>query len=186
MLRRLFTVLSALSLLLCAITAVLWAGSPQHGGRAEWATAGRRYEVDRTAGGWTAHVRQLTLVPAGPAGLDEPEIDLPAPASETVRVPGAPLRRVDLPGLRIEHGFAHGGTLISGGLVFPPSGDAYTEVSVRWWLTALCAAVLPIAWLCRAARGRPRPGVCPSCGYDLRATPGRCPECGTLRALPAV
>ena len=33
------------------------------------------------------------------------------------------------------------------------------------------------------ARGRTRHGLCPQCGYDLRASPLRCPECG--HAVPS-
>ena len=51
------------------------------------------------------------------------------------------------------------------------------------------AAVYPAAGLAQwyflnrpheRRRKRRRQGLCPECGYDLRATPGRCPECGAV------
>jgi hypothetical protein len=61
----------------------------------------------------------------------------------------------------------------------PPS-----QWQFRWWSLAATAGVFPTAWLfARFWRTRRRkPGVCQSCRYDLRATPGRCPECGTAAA----
>ena len=47
------------------------------------------------------------------------------------------------------------------------------------------ALLFVLTLLTRAfARKLTRPGRCPACGYDLRATPGRCPECG-LAVPPA-
>ena len=48
------------------------------------------------------------------------------------------------------------------------------------WLVVLSFAIPAGAWAAaRLARGqRRRQGLCPQCGYDLRATPHRCPECG--------
>jgi len=50
------------------------------------------------------------------------------------------------------------------------------------WALALATAALPIARLGwrRRVRRRVQRGLCPGCGYDLRATPERCPECGTI------
>ena len=59
------------------------------------------------------------------------------------------------------------------------------------WAAAAGTFVLPALWLCGRYRKKrwARPGLCPACGYDLRATPqkggallSRCPECGAVPA----
>jgi hypothetical protein len=60
-------------------------------------------------------------------------------------------------------------------------------VSVRMWLLATLAAVLPAlrlpGWFATVRRRRwVRQGRCACCGYDLRATRDCCPECGTTTA----
>jgi hypothetical protein len=62
-------------------------------------------------------------------------------------------------------------------------GFAYVRVGVSHWLPALLLLVPPVLWLngLRKAHRVTKHGLYPSCGYDLRATPDRCPECGTTR-----
>jgi hypothetical protein len=55
------------------------------------------------------------------------------------------------------------------------------------WVVVLATGVLPVIYLRRLGvvrrRYRSRRGLCPKCGYDLRASRERCPECG--EAIPA-
>jgi hypothetical protein len=76
------------------------------------------------------------------------------------------------------------------------AGVAYTSLHraglgihllrLPYWPIAAATALLP-AWRLlthrrRRRRARAAQGLCPRCGYDLRATPDRCPECGTIPA----
>ena len=56
----------------------------------------------------------------------------------------------------------------------------YRQLIIPYLLAAALFAVLPMVWLRRVLQSTRliRAGLCPFCGYDLRATPKRCPECG--------
>ena len=60
-----------------------------------------------------------------------------------------------------------------------PYGMKRRLFNLLTYLFAL-TAILPAAWMIARNRclARVEAGLCPSCGYDLRATPGRCPDCG--------
>jgi hypothetical protein len=61
----------------------------------------------------------------------------------------------------------------------------HTFLMFPLWAVVLTTSVLPVHRLRALRRDLLRrrhsaTGLCPRCGYDLRASPGRCPECGIL------
>jgi hypothetical protein len=57
----------------------------------------------------------------------------------------------------------------------PTPVDWYYAVGFPFWFLALASAFT--SYRLRPRRRR-HIGLCPACGYDLRATPEKCPECG--------
>jgi hypothetical protein len=59
--------------------------------------------------------------------------------------------------------------------------DGHIIVLPLWFLTLTFGAwpaMASVRW--RRRRREARKGLCPRCGYDLRASPDRCPECGNV------
>ena len=183
MTRRLFPILSTLSLLLSVAVVLLWLRSMLVGD-----TFYRHYFQDE--GGFTMWNMDLVVIgrggvafqrrvyprsPAGPIPL-RPQYG-PWPFHRTMRPEYPYFTYLHKPKLgfvwvRSEQRHPNGGT----------SRDV--QLVVPFWailLLVLPPALLTVRRHVILAR-RKRLGLCPACNYDLRATPDRCPECGTTTA----
>jgi hypothetical protein len=173
--RRLFTLCSALSLLLLVLVCVLWGRSHRRSDRLDWRTRGGSRYV------WTAQghlivgfsLADLSGQPAKNFGLTYVS-DLPLRPSNffLYTYPDPSETNISWEG----GGFAWYEKRRS-------SSDLGVILIAPFWSVAAAAAVLPVGWMIgrwggARSRRRRRLGLCVACGYDLRASPGRCPECG--------
>ena len=164
--RRLLNLLTAISLLLCGAVCVLWVRSRTSGALVRYTAEGRRVELASTAG-----VLALFAGDA-PAGKTAGGFEFRRKRSFMILF-YALLKSQDRPvPLTNRMGFAY---------FWSPTSRT---VMAPHWAVAVPLSVLPLWRMLRAParrrrRLRARRGLCPKCGYDLRATPDRCPECGT-------
>jgi hypothetical protein len=184
MLRRLFTLLSALSLLLCVAVAALWVRS--------FFVSDRFFHSWFAARGpWTDWMQDEVQV--GRGGLGFGRLVQSATTAEYQRrmealligAGGRPFfherRTPAYPNLKTSSKQPRFGFKYASFENFRPTPTPSSawgfELVVPLWAVFLWLAALP-AWRGWRARRRYGAGMCQRCGYDLRATPGRCPECG--------
>ncbi|HWE93182.1 MAG TPA: hypothetical protein VG269_04345 [Tepidisphaeraceae bacterium] len=180
--RRVFTLLSAVPLLLCVATIALWV-------RSYWVSDGVRTESVTTVTTLASSRGSLWLYHATmpPARIRGRAI---VPIRWLRTTPFDATRRSPIlrSGSWANFSMAGFGFFASDGGTIPatnPSG--FSQRILPAWnggvpLWFLAAAFLLLPMVHRLTRRRPIPGQCPACGYDLRATPDRCPECGTVPA----
>lgn len=148
-------VITVLSLLLCVATVALWV---------------RSYWRGDTAYKWDG--ADAISVSSRRGGIDFERVTMPQPFTSDWQWLSS---RDPPPGWRFANhwllGFGYRNAAVAGGRV--------ADVIIPYWAILVAATLLPAIVLHRRRR-RHQPGLCPACGYDLRATPDRCPECGRI------
>ena len=165
--RRLFTILSALSLLLLVAVVFVWVRSYDPGDFATYYDSPKHVEFLSSDGLLRVSWGSLTSKEYPP----EPGWDVSFWRRDGGHLAvKADLRSGTTMGFRYERWRRQTADL---------AADA-RMITIPYWSIAAVCAVGPVVvlWRWRRERHRVARGRCRACGYDLRATPGRCPECG--------
>jgi hypothetical protein len=175
--RRLFNFLTLLSLLLCLATVALWMRSYS-----------RRQALllFATSPGWIERLAIESLV--GELSLSYDQFLGGTEDSGWIYEVSSPYSVTTHGELLREYPRPRSATFLGFGYDFYYSRSTDHPARAIWfphWFLALILAVLPALRLRNLLRTRRRNriGLCPHCGYDLRASPSRCPECGADKLL---
>jgi hypothetical protein len=165
-LRRLLTLLSAASLVLCVATCVLWVRSYRKSDAVVLVGPSGHHGVQWVSG--------LLLLGSDDAGGTRRELRVDSwdAGGADARFGSGRLARLGFASERVAS----------------PGVSAWRCSTPLWSVAAVLSALAARAAIASAATRRRarRTGLCPACGYDLRASPERCPECGTAPAAADV
>ncbi|MGD0462155.1 MAG: hypothetical protein ABSB74_06680 [Tepidisphaeraceae bacterium] len=188
--RWLFNGLAALSLVLCMVTAALWArsyfiyehvGSAVLSRRASLVASfqGQLYLEHHSyweySGGWEWYRQRIRPGEEAIQGSHEPScawhefLGFGVGSGTIYAWPGHLYPGVPMPTNVADPRFWR---------------NTFTALAVPYWIIVALLAAGPFWWMHQKRQqrcgSRPDAAICRHCGYDLRATPDRCPECGTI------